>query len=418
MSDGARTSAVRTAYMLGLHLEPSEMLPRPEKELRKRLWWAVYVLETKISIKLGRPFLLNESNITCSLPAADRDIAMLTSIEKAPLGKDVSWLSWNVEQIKLHIAARATYTAFYEKPPRPTSANKEMAASDQPDPLEIHAAALEKDMKRLDHWVDNVPGALKTARHNGVPYSTDTAALDFEIFAPLWIQRQRILLELNYHNMCTNLCRPLITFSPKQQPTPAADRGAARSAAHAITLTHMIHQVLLETQILTGWHEAFHWQWNAAVTLAGFALAYPHSELCSSARRALDHCIANCENFGLSMPIAANAVPIIHDLGRKVDMRISLYLGEVPDIPVTTFPDDMEISALLPALPDLEDADKIDFASKAFLNYQLAWPDIFLDTSNDGIEKEPVLLQFPDTSYPDPFPLSVSPDSGMPVLSV
>ena len=53
--------AVRTAHILGLHLEPSADMPRNQRELRKRLWWTLYTLESKTYISLdghGRPTYL------------------------------------------------------------------------------------------------------------------------------------------------------------------------------------------------------------------------------------------------------------------------------------------------------------------------------------------------------------------------
>jgi hypothetical protein len=47
--------AARAAYTIGFHLEPPEDIPRHQQELRRVVWWGLYVLDTKLSIKLGRP---------------------------------------------------------------------------------------------------------------------------------------------------------------------------------------------------------------------------------------------------------------------------------------------------------------------------------------------------------------------------
>lgn len=47
MADNACALAVRTAYMLGLHLDPPDTMPQREKELRRRIWWVLYALESK-----------------------------------------------------------------------------------------------------------------------------------------------------------------------------------------------------------------------------------------------------------------------------------------------------------------------------------------------------------------------------------
>lgn len=55
MAHSTLAVAVRTAQILGLHLEPPESLPRKSKELRRRLWWTLFTVESKTCMKLGRP---------------------------------------------------------------------------------------------------------------------------------------------------------------------------------------------------------------------------------------------------------------------------------------------------------------------------------------------------------------------------
>ncbi|KAK9490512.1 hypothetical protein V1508DRAFT_457751 [Lipomyces doorenjongii] len=208
MADNACSLAVRTAYMLGLHLEPPQTMPRREKEMRKRLWWM----------------------LECHL---------------AHLEPTTPSLCWRPEQ-----------------PTQPSTTN--------------------------------VPNTSNRSKRN-VILSTDISALEIEQFAPLWLQRQRLLLELMYHNLCTNLYRPSISFALVGAPYPLTDRTAMKCAAHAVALTHMMHQ----------------WQWNAAMTLVG-----------SGARSAIDLSVAVFENFGNSFAVAASAASIMSDLSTEVDLFI------------------------------------------------------------------------------------------------
>ena len=312
MSDSACSLAVRTAYMLGLHLEPPQSMPRRERETRKRLWWTLYVLETKMSMKLGRPFLLHDSTTTCSLPADDREIAMLAGSSFAPLGENVTWLTWNRHNTKLLLAARTAYTTFYNAAPSTFNA-------DNCQPI----------TKPLEDWLKDVPEAIKTQRqNNGVPFSTDRSALRIEQFAPLWLQRQRLLLELMYHNLCINLYRPSVSFTSATAQTPHADGLAMKCAAHAMALTHIMHQTLTSTPILAGWLEAFQWQWNAAMTLVGIVLAYPQDDSTGTARSTIDLAIAALENFGNSFAVAAGAADILGELCAKIDVVIEKGQGK------------------------------------------------------------------------------------------
>ncbi len=237
---------------------------------------------------------------------------MLSGSSFAPLGENVTWLTWNLHNTKLILAARIAYTTFYDRAPDTFN-----VCNGQPI------------TERLEEWLKGVPGALKTKRqNNGVPFSTDRSALKIEQFAPLWLQRQRLLLELMYHNLCTNLYRPSISFAPATAQTPLVDRTAMNCAAHAMALTHMMHQVLSSTSILAGWHEAFQWQWNAAMTLVGFVLAHPQGASTRAARSTIDLSVAIFENFGNSFAVAAGAANIMSELCAKVDLLIEQSQGK------------------------------------------------------------------------------------------
>ncbi|KAI1659347.1 fungal-specific transcription factor domain-containing protein [Daldinia decipiens] len=323
MSDSTCTLAVRTAYMLGLHLEPPEDMPMREREMRKRLLWTLYVFDSKISMKLGRPFQLDHSDTTCSLPGDDRECATLSGSVFAPLGEDATWLTFNLENVKLFRMIRITYTAFYKKQLGTTSIFDDQASQNDPKIIESHAEFLGPYIDRIEDWVKGVPNALKTKRGgNGVPFSTDSTLLEIEQFASLWLQRQRLLLELMYHNLCINLFRPFVRFAPVAGPTPVADKIAADCARHAIALTRILHQVLSSTPILTGWHEASQWQWNAAMSLIGYVIAYPQSSTTPEARSAVDLAIGVFDIWKRSIKTAASAAAITRDVIAQADIFI------------------------------------------------------------------------------------------------
>ena len=348
MADSACSLAVRTAYMLGLHLEPPQSMPRREREACKRLWWTLYVLETKMSMELGRPFLLHDSITTCSLPADDRELAMLVGSSFAPLGENVTWLTWNLHNTKLLLAARTAYTVFYDGAPDT-----------------FNAGNCQPITEPLEDWLKDVPRAIKTLRqNNGVPFSTDRSALQIEQFAPLWLQRQRLLLELMYHNLCINLYRPSISFASATALTPLADGMAMKCAAHAMALTHMMHQVLTSTSILAGWLEAFQWQWNAAMTLVGILLTFPHDDSTGAMRSTIDLSVAVLENFGNSFAVAAGAANIVGELCAKVDVLIEKSRGKqgfgLEKVRLVTSYQEVDKESLMegnfPALPSMDES--------------------------------------------------------------
>ncbi|KAF2705749.1 hypothetical protein K504DRAFT_336027, partial [Pleomassaria siparia CBS 279.74] len=117
-----------------------------------------------------------------------------------------------------------------------------------------------------------------------------------------WLLRQSLFLELLYHNLSMSLYRPFISFtSTSSQETPTTDDHAASCARHAVTVTNTLHQVLTETDLLTGMSETFQWQWDAMLPLIGYLLAYPIGQFTFVARKALSTAMTVfellCKNF-------------------------------------------------------------------------------------------------------------------------
>ncbi|KFY48497.1 hypothetical protein V495_01311 [Pseudogymnoascus sp. VKM F-4514 (FW-929)] len=329
MADSACALAVRSAYMLGIHLEPPPTLALRERELRKRLWWAVYSMDSKIGMKLGRPFLLHNAPDMPSLPGDSLAVAMVSGSSFAPLGDNVTWLSFNLQGVKLFIAAKQAHVAFYGKE---LTVGEGQTIWDDPKTLESYAVHFRPHANSLHEWANDVPSVLKMKRQNGdTPFSANYSLLEIEEFTPEWLQRQRVVLELMYHNLCINIYRPFISFTLAAEIPPFGMENANKSASHAIALAHIIHQVLSSTSILNGWLDAFQFQWNAAMTLIGFLLAYPNGLLTEAARNGLRVCTEVFDIFGNSFPCGTSAASIVRDLVIKID-----FLSEQRQIYLTT----------------------------------------------------------------------------------
>ncbi|KAK5661387.1 hypothetical protein OQA88_11286 [Cercophora sp. LCS_1] len=65
-------NAVRVAQDIGLHSE-SGPWPVVEGEMRRRTWWTIYILDRSLSLELGRPTLIEDSDCDVSLPAGVDD---------------------------------------------------------------------------------------------------------------------------------------------------------------------------------------------------------------------------------------------------------------------------------------------------------------------------------------------------------
>jgi hypothetical protein len=382
MAHSTLALAVRTAHILGLHLEqpPNTDLPRAERELRKRIWWTLYALESRTCLKLGRPWSVPLEECSCPLPDDDYQLAMDASGSAVVVGGGVTWLSYTVWNTRLVLGVTEVYGGFYRECGRVGDGGGDI--HDDPVVLERCAVYLQSRMaETLDVWARTVPEGLRSKRQrdNNHPFSTDSClhpegiTLTLEPFAPRWLQLQRLVLELLYHNLCVILYRPLISFStptptptstPPQQtnpnphhapvtptptPTPRARECALLCARHAITLTQITHQILLPRNnsnnnsnnnkmddLLERWNEAFQWQWNCAITLIGFVLAYPHAprssgssfepSVAAAARTAIGQAVESFEVFGRHFAVATRAARVVRDLMGKVEAVVDHHL--------------------------------------------------------------------------------------------
>ncbi|KAK4164019.1 transcriptional activator protein acu-15 [Cladorrhinum sp. PSN259] len=331
MAHGVTAMAIRTAQILGVHLEPPRDLPRSERELQKRLWWTLVNLESKTCIKLGRPWLTPICEARCSLPADDHELAIQSGSAALAEG-NVTWLSYTLQSTKLILAARNMYVSFHREAARILADSGGGDGSggsggattlyDDHVVLERCARFLKSQSVFLYSWAREVPEGLCIRRQGDAerPFSTDVVPVTIkEALAPLWLQRQRLFLELVYHNLCVILYRPLISFSPGSPgEAPAAEECAAECVGHAIAMTRIIHQALMETDFLKGWHEGFQWQWNAAITTIGFILANPASPLTGPALNSIPLAVQSFEMFGKSFVAGTRAAKVVADLEAKI----------------------------------------------------------------------------------------------------
>ncbi|OHE92677.1 hypothetical protein CORC01_12011 [Colletotrichum orchidophilum] len=184
MADSICGLAVRTAYMLGLHIDPPLDMAEKERQARRRLWWAVYVLDSKVGMKLGRPFLLHGSFSMPLLPDDQLGASVLSGSRFAPISGDATWLSFSLHHLKLFKTVRDAHTTLYG---HDFGLGRDKTIWDDIACLEKVAESLKPHIRAIEKWVQNLPGALKTSRENdGCLLSTDGSALVIEQSAPIY----------------------------------------------------------------------------------------------------------------------------------------------------------------------------------------------------------------------------------------
>lgn len=316
-------SALRTAQMLGLHLKPSDELSSRQTQLHRRIWSTLITLDSQISMFLGRPPLMHSYEIDhSSLRAGQEESLLFGSMLISPNNEDITWLSFHAQSAHLVSLAIGIQSGFHAKCAELLERKALKTIYEDPFSLEELAGFLARNARVVYEWACNVPESLKIPRKgSGEPFSTERTPLNLDQFSPLWLQRQRILLELLYHHLQMSNFRSFLRFPPGSSSiTPLSDCHSINCLNHAVALTNILHQVLTETDLLRGWSAVFQYQWDAALCILGFVLANPVCPPTPGARKCIQTAIQCLENIGDYFPVAKRAAQTMREAGAQAEM--------------------------------------------------------------------------------------------------
>ncbi|KZF20168.1 hypothetical protein L228DRAFT_223167 [Xylona heveae TC161] len=325
----------RVAYSIGLHDETSLSESAPDRQLRRRIWWTLVFLDTIISLQLSRPAAAENSHIP--FPSDDEDTAQAAGPNFSSLSKDQTWLNYHVQLTKAVTIGKTIYDNFLEHHTKTLQYNHVDAIDDDPATRELCAKYLTAIVRPLHAWRSEVsPHLVNSRRASGKPFSTDRTMLELDGTLPLWQQRQRILLELFYHNMLNTLHRPFINLSPSRTRTtktpitaPVADGHAITCLNHAVTMTMILHQVLTETDILNGWYDLLYHQWSAMQSLLAFIIAYPACPPTPTAWKFAKVAIDCFDILGEKCTLATRAAGISRSVISKAKRRSEIFRSRI-----------------------------------------------------------------------------------------
>lgn len=373
MAHSTLGQTIRLAQILGLHQEPPDDMPTKERELRKRVWCYLHTLDTRMSLKLGRPSAVDDSHTTTTPPSEDADLGLLNSAES--FAPDITWMSYTTLSESFIAVVKDIHTTLLKRAAKIIN-ERELQGSPYEDPqaLEAYAKVISDQMPLVREWVEKLPTGLKIKRKGqGEAFSVDRSSLDIDIGAPLWLQRHRMSLELMYHSQMVSLYRPCIMFPCTSAPaiySPMLKQHAVAALNHAIAHTDIMLQILIETDLVNGWQECFQCQWNATVTAIGFLLANPIDPSTPAARKALEKGIVIFETLGKNYAMAANGATVIKDLIAKAELLSSrLQNIIVSGTTASTVEKDMENLPIW-SFPktDLHPAEGLEFLDQ-FINW-------------------------------------------------
>ena len=311
--------AIRIAQTLGLHLEQPGDLSQYESELRKRIWYGLYIIDTRISAQLGRPWTIETQDSTFSLPTDHSDFLPQAHNGVSHLPDGISCLNFFVQSIKLCIAMRSAHTDFYTQSRNIFAALQVDDIYSNGPALDACATLLKQCLVPLGMFIQKVPKELQILRRDsGSLLYADVTQMQIDSLAPKWLQVQQLSLELAYHNSIITLCRPLIQLTPiTRNMAPQPNIIAMTALNHAIAVANFVQKVLIELDFLVGWYDALHVQWEASLTILAYSLAYPLCDLTPGALRALALSATSFDLWGANCPTPAKAAATLRKLAAR-----------------------------------------------------------------------------------------------------
>ncbi|KAI1825414.1 hypothetical protein F4861DRAFT_199380 [Xylaria intraflava] len=318
-SHTALGKAIMTAMILGLPHEPEAGVIEPQREVARRTWWSLYILDAKLSMEVGRPPMIGPSHSTCRLPTDSTEVAQSLGPHYSFNDSCPTWLGFQTQTLRLLDAVRRVRSAFYTKYDAVVDENGYKSFVSNAAVREECAYLLTTHMKELSAWAKQVPDGYVVARRDGQPFSTDRTRLEFEVDMIIHCQRQRLLLELQYHDYCMSLYQPFICFAPATDGlTPVSDGKAEAALAHAMTLTAMVHQTLTSTEALSGVYHVLRWQKNALFTMLGFAYTFPIKGSTTATRKSIEMAITVVDMYQDVLPEAGRVSSLARLLAEDV----------------------------------------------------------------------------------------------------
>ncbi|KAJ5239422.1 C6 transcription factor [Penicillium chermesinum] len=294
-------AAVKTAQALKLHPRSSQSTVQAQQELHIRIWHTLLALDRELSMTLG------EVRLSQSKMPRPTSLEMDMSMRWSP--------------------AHAVQTSFYQQAIQKLEQRNGESIYEHPALVEELAGCLGREVRIIYDWARNVPQSLKCFRKgSGEAFSTERTALDLDSFSPLWLQRQKVLLEVLYHHVQLSNLRSFLRFPPGScSITPLSDCHSINCLNHAIILTNILHQVLSETDILRGWPSILHYQWDAALCIIGFVLANPVCPPTPAARKSIQTAIASFEFMGRYLAAATKAAQIVREVGAQAELLVERF---------------------------------------------------------------------------------------------
>lgn len=222
-------TAIRVAQSLGLHVEDEATRRKPahsqiEREMRRRTWHSLYVLDRLLALQLGRPLAINHADTAVKPPSQIDDMEFGLAEDRIP-ALSSSWRPQFGDYFRAVVRFSHIVGSVVRDLYRPNSQQ------------DLDLALVEDIDKRLLQWRSDLPQSLRF----DVEQPLDTAVT---------LRRQRNILSIKFHHLRAllhrvHLCLPwllcegssIMAISDQERQQVVSSETICVSEARAIART-------------------------------------------------------------------------------------------------------------------------------------------------------------------------------------
>jgi hypothetical protein len=310
---------VRKAYVAELQRSPPSHLTEEERTSRMQLWWLIFSLDLQCSLQLSMPAACQKSLVKYPLPTTDaleHYLSPRTRYGDNPTACDYSVVMVDLAMIVTDIGACVSTADILDD------------SSNDPGVLEHLASKLAPPLQSLDDWRGHSPVPLLLGDAFG---NLDCFDLGADLFLPVWLQRQRILLELQYHNAYVLILWPFVSlcyahFTDLSGETPTMEteqlhvqRHISSAVHHATTIIDIVFALSSRSDVLYGWPEVLQPLWNATLVIVTYVYANSLNRGTLAASQSLAHAESVFQCFSATSATARSAKDVVQSLGQNLN---------------------------------------------------------------------------------------------------
>ncbi|KAL3473534.1 fungal-specific transcription factor domain-containing protein [Aspergillus californicus] len=298
-------AGIGSAQAQGLHKE-SLWGPAPEVvlEIRKRTWWALYVLDRFASITYGRPPSIVDAHCSVSMPRDMEDTQavhpLLDSLEYSPTyPARVTLGTYQRYKFELYTIASSIIGTIY--------------TPDSPESDVRYQAAVINT--KLVTWFERLPAELRL-KNNSEMYTNNLSSSELEVYR--LFELQALVLQLAYDNIQIILHRPFLRYTGQ---LPGSSENQATSfdqckhcARRTCSILPRYASVLLAAKNTHAVAYIAMQNFTAGVTLGMVALSDPGSAQAQDAKKGVANSISLQKNLAKSSIVPSQTVKVLEGL--------------------------------------------------------------------------------------------------------